>query len=108
MKILLRLVAILALLIAGGWIAATSDSPSLVERFWRTADRQSCVERSGCWDYTRQGCVFAKSAHSDKLEPTPRQAAADACHPDGDGDRLAEETKHVACGEPAAPNRTVA
>jgi hypothetical protein len=95
MKKFLVILSLIVVSIVGVWIAATSGNPSFVERFRYSQDMESCRSRSGCWDYARHGCVFAKSAFSTALEPTPAQAAADACYTDDSGKRLREEMKHL-------------
>lgn len=92
--IYVAILIVLAIVLRGWWLPP-AGSPSFMERFERSNDIMSCVERSGCWDYARQGCIFAKTASGNELPPTPEQAATDRCHPNGDGDRLSEETKHL-------------
>lgn len=94
MKKLLKIIALAALLIAAGWIAAISGSPSFVERLQYSLTLESCLNRQGCWDYARDGCVFKEPAYAAALEPTPEQAASGLCYPNGDGDRFSEKAKH--------------
>lgn len=72
-----------------------SGSPSIRERAALSMDFDRCMDRQGCWDYARQGCLFASGPTPRQLEATPKQAETRECHPKGDGDRLSEETKHL-------------
>lgn len=95
MRISKRSLSIMVLLMAAIPIVVFTGNPSLWDRTKESDALISCLDRNGCWDYERRGCLFARPPTPRSIEPTPEQEQTQQCYPNGDGEAAAEKTKHL-------------
>lgn len=75
-------------------VYANSGDPSLWSRFKRSYDIDSCLNRTSCWDYARDGCVGRDVVYSKGIPPTEEQMKRNFCHGE-EIDQLMKDTKHL-------------